>query len=293
MNIQIEPGKYVLGVSGGVDSMALLDLLSKKPDVELVVAHFNHGIRSDASKDEKLVKRAAKRYGLQFEVGHGELGVAASEEKARNARYAFLNALRKRHKARAIITAHHQDDLIETALINILRGTGRRGLTSIMDNPGIVRPLINTPKTKIVRYAKYHKLGWHEDSTNKDSKYLRNYIRLQIIPRLKASQKQELVKNIEKVAKNRLELNNIIATLSHTITSNDHVDRSKFATMPTVIANELIIFWLKANGNNQFDEKTIERLNLALKTARPNTKVDVGKNLSLVVGATEAHFSNR
>jgi hypothetical protein len=63
--------------------------------------------------------------------------------------------------------------------------------------------------------------------------------------------------------------------------------------MPTVIANELIIFWLKANGNNQFDEKTIERLNLALKTARPNTKVDVGKNLSLVVGATEAHFSNR
>src|SRR5665213_4424111 len=108
MRIEVLPGKYALAVSGGVDSMALLDMLAKKPGVNLVVAHFNHGIRGDSGHDEKLVKQAAAAYGLIFELGAARLGKGASEAAAREARYDFLNRVMKKHQADAIISAHHQ-----------------------------------------------------------------------------------------------------------------------------------------------------------------------------------------
>jgi tRNA(Ile)-lysidine synthase len=105
MKIGIEPGKYVLAVSGGVDSMVLLDLLakqakgSKKIGIQLIVAHFNHGIRADSADDELLTAEVTKRYGLPFEVGYGELGTGASEETAREARYKFLEGVKVKHAA--------------------------------------------------------------------------------------------------------------------------------------------------------------------------------------------------
>ncbi len=115
MEISIStPGKYVLAVSGGVDSMTLLHLLSKKPVVELVVAHFDHGIRPDSTEDERLVAETAQEYNLPLEVGHGKLDAGASEKNAREARYQFLESVAKKHTAKGVITAHHQDDLIGT-----------------------------------------------------------------------------------------------------------------------------------------------------------------------------------
>src|SRR5258708_37503607 len=101
MKVNTPPGKYILAVSGGVDSMVLLDLLSKKPDVELVVAHFNHGIRADSNLDEELVEKAAQKHGLFHEVGYGKLGAGASEETAREASYKFLKSAARKHKANA------------------------------------------------------------------------------------------------------------------------------------------------------------------------------------------------
>lgn len=292
-NIYVKPGRYVLAVSGGVDSMALLDLLNRQPDIELIVAHFNHGIRDDSARDEELVARAAKKHGLGFEVGRGKLGAKASEDAARKARYSFLAGVRDKHGAQAIITAHHQDDLIETAFINILRGSGRRGLSAIKDNPGVIRPLIDVPKEQIVAYAREHSLEWLDDSTNTDTRYLRNYLRLQIVPRLSVSQRAALVKNIDKVAKNKTELDNLIATLSHSITKTNHIDRSKFAMLPVELSSELMAFWLRQQGLRQFDRKTIERLCMGLKTAKPNTELIASKDLVLIIAATSAHFSNR
>src|SRR4051812_6590366 len=111
MEVSMPAGRYVLAVSGGVDSMVLLHILSTTDEVELIVAHFNHGIRQDSDKDEELVKDAAKQYGLQIEIANGKLGPTASEEQARTARYKFLNSIQKKYKAVAIITAHHEDDL--------------------------------------------------------------------------------------------------------------------------------------------------------------------------------------
>ena len=127
LDITVKPGRYVLAVSGGVDSMVLLNLLQQQPDVQLTIAHFDHGIRTDSADDRRLVQAAARFYGLPVVYHEGQLGADASEATARQARYEFLRTVRLVANAKAIITAHHQDDVLETAILNMLRGTGRRG----------------------------------------------------------------------------------------------------------------------------------------------------------------------
>src|SRR5688572_19923887 len=183
MNLKISPGKYVVAVSGGVDSMVLLDLLRQKSKLELIVAHFDHGVREESARDRKLVQRIAKSYGLPFFYAEGNLGPKVGEALAREARYAFLRKIQEEQGAEAIITAHHQDDMLETAIMNLLRGTGRRGLSSLKSREGLVRPLLDWTKKDVREYAEEHDLVWAEDSTNDDDRYLRNYIRHNILSR--------------------------------------------------------------------------------------------------------------
>lgn len=298
MKINIPQGKYVLAVSGGVDSMTLLDLLVKqaknqKPKVksssvqlsanslQLVVAHFNHGIRPDSQEDEKLVTKTAQDYKLPLYIGHGKLGAGASEEQAREARYQFLESVAKKHKARGIITAHHQDDLIETALINILRGTGRAGLSS-MANSKIYRPLLGVPKIEILAYAKKNKIQWREDSTNDDTRYLRNYIRAHIMPRLTSQKKAEIENNLDKVAKMNKIIDEEIAILSHTHQKN-RLNRQAYIMLPTQVGEELLMNFLRQNSLGHFDKKTIKRLSTVIKTGQPGSVHDVmeGRRLKL------------
>ena len=166
--------KYIVAVSGGVDSMVLLDMLSKLPNHELIVAHFDHGIRAESADDAAFVSRAATRYGLPFFTKREELGSGAGEALARERRYAFLNELAKQHQAK-IVTAHHLDDLVETVTINMIRGTGWRGL-AVLD-ADIARPLVDTPKSALVDYADRHGILWQEDATNTTNAYLRNRVR--------------------------------------------------------------------------------------------------------------------
>lgn len=166
--------KYVVAVSGGVDSVVLLDILSKQPDLELIVAHFDHGVRFDSGIDAIFVAGLAKKYGLKFELKREELGPDVSEDVARTRRYEFLRSIAKKHNAQ-LVTAHHADDVIETIAINLLRGTGWRGL-AVLDSD-VVRLLTGVKKSEIIDYANDHKLTWHDDSTNFENKYLRNRIR--------------------------------------------------------------------------------------------------------------------
>jgi tRNA(Ile)-lysidine synthetase-like protein len=170
----ISAGRYVVAVSGGVDSVVLLDMLAKRPGLDLIVAHFDHGIRDESAQDALLVADLAKKYNLPFETKREELGPNVSEDTARTRRYEFLRTVAKKYDAK-IVTAHHADDVIETIAINLTRGTGWRGL-SAMDSD-IVRPLTDMTKSEIIEYADKNKLEWHEDSTNAVDDYLRNRIR--------------------------------------------------------------------------------------------------------------------
>lgn len=178
---------YVVAVSGGIDSVALLDALCTSQSIgrsdpwdglprgEIIVAHFDHGIREDSSDDAAFVKELAKKYGKPFRTKRVELGKGASEETARHHRYAFLNEVCSEFGAQ-LITAHHANDVAETIAINIIRGTGWRGV-AVMDNPRVLRPLIGCTKQEIKEYSITHQLAWREDSTNMSDEYLRNRIR--------------------------------------------------------------------------------------------------------------------
>ena len=155
MNLQLAKGTYILAVSGGVDSMVLLDLASKLStnDYTFIVAHFDHGIRGDSALDAQLVQQQAANYGYECVIGKGSLGKQASEEKARKARYVFLRLILKQYNADSIVTAHHVDDLVETMLLHLQRGTGRQGLTPMTRTKDILRPLLGYEKHMILNYA--------------------------------------------------------------------------------------------------------------------------------------------
>lgn len=177
-----EPGTYVIGVSGGVDSVSLLDMLSSQTGIELIVAHFDHGMRPDSHGDEQFVAGLAKRYGLSYISERQDLGLGASEATARQARYEFLRRVQSKYTAEKIITAHHADDVVETMVINLIRGTGWRGLCSLKDTEKVIRPLLSLSKADIFSYATEHHLKWREDPTNAEQTHLRNAIRHQLMP---------------------------------------------------------------------------------------------------------------
>lgn len=182
--------RYVVAVSGGVDSVVLLDMLAKQKEHQLVVAHFDHGIRDDSARDAEFVGQLATVYGLAYETKREELGDRASEERARERRYAFLRDVAKKHDA-MIVTAHHSDDIIETVAINVSRGTGWRGL-AVLDSSHIYRPLLSMTKNEIIGYAKANGLAWHEDSTNASDNYLRNQLRRRL-ERVDEGMKREIL----------------------------------------------------------------------------------------------------
>jgi tRNA(Ile)-lysidine synthase len=291
MRLDIPNGKYVLGVSGGVDSMVLLDVLSTIKGLEVVPAHFNHGIRHNSDDDELFVVQTVKRlYDLEVIVGRAKLG-DSSEELARRKRYDFLSSVAHIYKATKIITAHHQDDLIETAFINLLRGSGARGLFAIADNPKILRPLINIPKKSLLDYAMTNNLKWREDSTNLDTKYLRNHIRLKIMPAMTMRQRKEVIVNIENLAQNNAEKTQLLMMLMQKTINGRTIDRNVFIELPSKIAEELLVYWMRQENIGEFDKRTVERVLVALKTARKGTKHPVKSGVWLNIDTDTAKLT--
>jgi len=282
MKLAVPPGRYVVAVSGGVDSVVLLNLLSTLPGVRLTVAHFDHGIRKDSRADRLLVQELAQEYRLPFVYHQGNLGEGASEDVARRERYDFLHTVRVAAKASAVITAHHQDDMLETAIINVLRGTGRRGLSSLKNRDTIIRPLLGFEKDQIISYATSHELAWHEDSTNQDQAYLRNYVRQSILAKFSPAQKQQLLKHIQVAAELNDQLEGMLVNQLHIQPSTHKLDRHWFVQLPHGVAREVLATWFRERGV-VFDKKTLERLVVAAKTFTPGKTADVNGGYSMQV----------
>lgn len=281
MKISVPKGKYIVAVSGGVDSMTLLYLLSeiKHQDIEFIVAHFNHGIREDSEKDQKLVEKMANHYGFVIETLNGHLGNEASEEEARNARLNFLKNSKDKYKADKIITAHHKDDLIETALINILRGSGRRGINALISSDNYIRPLVNYSKSEILDYAKTNKIEWHEDYTNQETKYLRNYLRHNILSSLGSNEKEKLASIISDQNK----LNKEIDLILDSISSGKNLDRQLLNTLDHDLIKEVIIAWLRKNNIFNYDKALINRITIETLVFHPGKTITINKNTVIKV----------
>lgn len=272
-----------MAVSGGVDSMVLLDVLAAQKDLDLVVAHFDHGIRADSAEDRQLVQTAAANYGLPFACVQGRLGPAASEEVARQARYAFLEEVQRKYRARAIVLAHHQDDVLETMLINLIRGTGRRGLSSLRSTDARQRPLLEYTKNELVRYAQSKSIVWREDSTNSNVHYLRNRLRQQVVPRIGTDQRATLLRIYHDSLRYNGEIDRILPHILRTMGQDGALSRHVFIMLPHAIAREALANYLRENQTHNLTARLLERLTIAIKTAQPHTIHDIDAAHTLVI----------
>jgi tRNA(Ile)-lysidine synthase len=184
----------IVGVSGGPDSVCLLHILHELREaleIGLVVAHYDHGLREKEDEAEtQFVRRLASAMGLSFETEKASLlpleGTSSMEERARNARYAFFEKLKRKLSAKKIALGHNLNDQAETVLMRLLRGSGPSGLAGIpptRDNT-IIRPLIEMKRDEIESYLKARDLSYVIDSSNLQTDYLRNKIRLELLPQL-------------------------------------------------------------------------------------------------------------
>lgn len=185
----------IVALSGGADSCALLDLLVRLPgfNLRLVAAHLNHCLRGAESEgDEQFCRELAASHGIPFESGRVDIKALAKseglnlEDAGRRARIAFLDQLREKHGAAAIVTAHHGDDQAETVLMRLLRGSGMTGLSGMQhhNQRGYLRPLLDVTRAQIEHYLTELGLAWREDSSNRDHNFLRNRIRHELLPLL-------------------------------------------------------------------------------------------------------------
>ena len=184
--------KLLVAISGGIDSIVLTHILHQlKFDISL--AHCNFMLRGkESNKDEQFVKDLGEKlnlptYTIQFNTkGYAAENSLSTQMAARNLRYSWFQELIKEHHLDFLITAHQKDDVIETFLINLTRGTGLDGLTGIPEvNNNVVRPLLPFIRNEILVHATRNKLHWREDSTNSSIKYVRNKIRHKVVPFLK------------------------------------------------------------------------------------------------------------
>ncbi len=191
-----EPGLALLAVSGGPDSVALLDLLvglAAELKLELAVAHVDHGIAPDSDAVAQQVAQLAARYRLPFHLTALELGAGTSETRARRARYRALHRAQQETGARYLVTAHHADDQVETVLFRLLRGTGIAGLAGIPTRGprGLVRPLLPFTRAELGAWLEQRNaeldepLPVHRDPANEEERHDRSWLRRRLLPILR------------------------------------------------------------------------------------------------------------
>lgn len=180
-----ENEKVLLAVSGGVDSMVMLELF-RASEIQFAVAHCNFGLRGeDSAGDEALVSERCKRHGIDFYVKHIKIEAGSIQLEAREKRYLWFEELMAKEKYAKLATAHHLDDSLETTLLNLARGTSYRGLKGVpLKNGPVIRPLLFASKEQLLDFAEEKELKWREDISNHKTDYDRNKIRLAVTPKL-------------------------------------------------------------------------------------------------------------
>ena len=259
-SIPAEIERVVLAFSGGIDSCVLMHLLSShQRSGKILLWHVNHGLQAVAGEMEAFCRSAAGRYKLDIEVSQLNLDpdTANLESEAREARYAlFEQAL---NPADCLLTAHHAEDQVETLLLNILRGSGSSGLRGIarcrsIGRSNLIRPMLDISRVDIAAYASLHKLDWYDDPSNQSQRFNRNYLRHQVIPKIK-SRWPGYLESIRTVISIQAEIQQALDELGaqdyqqvrhkNERENNDLLDRDTFQQLSHARQKNLIRFWLK------------------------------------------------
>ena len=254
----------VIGVSGGPDSMALLNMLinlkkENKIDANLIVAHVNHGIREEAEEETKYVENFCKNNNIPCYIKREKVEELAREEKVgteeagRKLRYSFFDEVAKKENANKIATAHNANDNAETVLMNLMRGAGTSGLKGIeiIRDGKYIRPILKFTRKEIEEYCELNKLNPKIDRTNLENIYTRNKIRNELIPLIEKEFNPNIVSSLNR--------------LSELLTEEDeYIDKVIEEKYKEVLIEEHL-------GNNKVDGK--EQIELDLKKFNKEEKV--------------------
>ena len=274
-NLVTHDDRILLTVSGGVDSMVMLSLFVRC-GYTVGVAHCNFQLRgAESDEDEVLVREEAARFGVPFYNRRFETAAEmertgeSMEMAARRLRYAWFDELSRTEGYTAVAIAHHADDSIETFFINLLRGTGLRGLTGISTQVGkIVRPLLFASRREILEYAAANHIPYREDSSNRSTKYLRNKIRLGLIPRIREINPKFtslMSRNLARLTDAQLFINHGIERIRETaVTSAEEIDTIHLDRIDPAFPREFVIYEL-LNSAYGFKGDVIDSLCHALE----------------------------
>ena len=274
--------RYLVAVSGGRDSVALLHWLLTQGYRRLIVCHFEHGLRGRAGKsDARFVQRLAERRGLHFELGSADITSLAERRKqsiettARQERLAFFERVGRRRRCRTIFLAHQADDQVETFLLNLFRGAGGRGLGAMrprskFDSLEIVRPLLGVWRSQIDSYVREHDLRFRDDKTNEKLGARRNRVRHRILPWLEKEFGRNLRKTIWRAATLLAEEEEYQESQLPTgLTIQPELPVEKIAALPVALQRRTIHRWLGRQGVADLSFDDVESVRQLLAGGAP------------------------
>ncbi|MFO7569184.1 MAG: tRNA lysidine(34) synthetase TilS [Smithellaceae bacterium] len=291
--------KVVVALSGGADSCALLlSLIALEPDygLSLIAAHFNHGVRAgESDEDEDFCRKMAEKHSLPFFVAACDHRLRrkgmSDEEFYRHERYRFLDSVAKDRGAQKIAMGHHQNDQAETVLMHLLRGSGLEGLRGFlpMREGRYIRPLMNVSRQEIHTFLQGAKVSFREDSSNKNSIYLRNRLRLDLMPYLREHYNPAIESSLAQMAGILRREDEFIHACA--IDAMDalgmkrsrgqlHFSAAAFSTLPTALKYRVVKMMLEdlSDDKNGFSFRHIDAV------VRLATSGETGKSLSLPMG---------
>ena len=281
--------RYLIGVSGGRDSVALLHWLLAQGYRKLIVCHLNHRLRGRSSAaDARFVERLAKANGLTFETASVDVRKLATEMKqsveaaARAARYAFFADVARRRRCRTVFLGHHADDFVETYLINLFRGAGLQGQRSIRPvtthtvggvELTVVRPLLGVSRSEIDGYVRAQRVRFREDTTNEQFDALRNRFRHRVIPMLEKEFGRDIRKTVRRAASIASEEDALLNELLPEASTNLLV--KQLQTLPIALQRRSVTRWLKQNAVANVGFDLVEQIRAMLETGSGPAKINL------------------
>lgn len=284
-NMLSKGDRVLIGVSGGADSIALLEFfvsVKEKYDLDICVAHIEHGIRGeDSVNDAEFVENYCKKLGVNFYLKtidapnlakKAKMGV---EEYSRMARYDFFNTI----ECDKIATAHNLTDNIETLLFRLARGTGLKGACSIPAVRGkIIRPFIEVSSGEIRKWCNDNNIPYRVDCTNSDSAYSRNLIRLEILPlfeKLNANYQDNIENFISDVNEDYAFIDDYVKSIYPKIVKNNEIDLTKLNELDLSIKKRILIMFFDENGYSLNRIHLQSVIDITLKSGKSQIKENV------------------
>ena len=283
----------VIGVSAGPDSMCLLDLLQKKT-TKIVVCHINHNVRKESIEEEEYITKYCQDKNIILEkTTINNYQENNFENEARKKRYMFYEEILQKYNPKTLLLAHHGDDLIETILMKISRGSNLEGYAGIKEvsnvkNYQIIRPLLKYTKEDIINYNKSNNIKYYNDSSNQSTNYTRNRYRLNILPLLKKENKN-IHKKYLKYSKTLIEYDdyikrevkrNINNVYKDNIINIDNLNKLDTFLIKNILYN--IMNNIYQNKNNIITDRHIQNIISLLNNTKPNIKIDLPNNKEIV-----------